>query len=24
MPMYQIREQRYSIYWQTGNPKQRT
>ena len=24
IPMYQIREQRYSIYWQTDNPKQRT
>jgi DUF1680 family protein len=24
VPMYQIRDQRYSIYWQTGNSKQRT
>jgi hypothetical protein len=24
IPMYQIREQRYSIYWQNGNSKQRT
>jgi hypothetical protein len=23
MPMYQVRDQRYSIYWQTGDPKQR-
>jgi hypothetical protein len=23
IPMYKIRDQRYSIYWQTGNPKQR-
>jgi len=21
MPMYQIRDQRYAVYWQTGNPK---
>ena len=21
MPMYRIRDQRYSVYWQTGNPK---
>jgi hypothetical protein len=24
MPMYRIQDQRYSIYWQTGNSKQRT
>jgi hypothetical protein len=24
MPLYQIQDQRYSIYWQTGNSKQRT
>jgi hypothetical protein len=24
MPMYEIQDQRYSIYWQAGNPKQRT
>jgi hypothetical protein len=21
MPMYRIRDQRYAVYWQTGNPK---
>jgi hypothetical protein len=21
MPMYQIRDQHYAVYWQTGNPK---
>jgi hypothetical protein len=24
IPMYEIQDQRYSIYWQTGNSKQRT
>jgi hypothetical protein len=24
IPMYEIRDQRYSIYWQTGNSKKRT
>jgi len=24
MPMYRIQDQRYSIYWQTGNSKKRT
>jgi DUF1680 family protein len=24
MPMYQIRDQRYAVYWQTGNPKKRS
>jgi hypothetical protein len=24
MPMYQIRDQRYAVYWQTGNPKPRS
>jgi len=24
MPMYQIRDQRYAVYWQAGNPKERS
>jgi hypothetical protein len=24
IPMYEIQDQRYSVYWQTGNSKQRT
>jgi hypothetical protein len=24
MPMYQIRDQRYSVYWQIENPKERS
>jgi hypothetical protein len=24
MPMYQIRDQRYSVYWQTDNPKEKS
>jgi hypothetical protein len=24
MPMYQIRDQRYAVYWQIGNPKERS
>jgi hypothetical protein len=24
MPMYRIRDQRYAVYWQIGNPKERS
>jgi hypothetical protein len=24
VPMYRIRDERYAVYWQTGNPKERS